>query len=137
MEALDELTLRKRRARLLNPITAPYVELEEAMFQYQPAPAIPVAAVPFVFDGVPMDSVEEIRQRAKLDADDVLSKARSTPLAPHAEVSPDLQQGRRDAQFVRDMASFHARPEADDVNRRKRSDLLTREERLDRARQRN
>ena len=32
MDALDELTLRRRRDRLLNPIMAPHVELQEQLF---------------------------------------------------------------------------------------------------------
>jgi hypothetical protein len=36
MDALDQLTLRKRRDRLLNRVTAPHVVLEEAMFVYKP-----------------------------------------------------------------------------------------------------
>ena len=42
MEALDQLTLRKRRDLLLHRITAPYVALQEAMFVYQPPPPLPV-----------------------------------------------------------------------------------------------
>ena len=149
MDALDAITLLKRRARMLNPITAPAVDRSmQALFApYRPPPAIPPPPVvpaaampaPFVFDGVPMESVEEIRQRAKTDAEDVLSKARDAPLAPPVAPPPELQQGRRDAKFVRDVASFHARQdgEADEgVNRRKRTEMLTREERLDRVRQR-
>ena len=43
MEALDELTLRKRRARLLNPQTAPEEVLFGQMFQYSPPPPMSVA----------------------------------------------------------------------------------------------
>ena len=51
MEALDDYTFRKRRARLLNPITAPYVELQGAMFgPYIPPPPIPQ---PFKFQAPP------------------------------------------------------------------------------------
>ena len=41
MDVLDEMTLRRRRDRLLNPITAPLAALESALFTYQP---IPIAA---------------------------------------------------------------------------------------------
>jgi hypothetical protein len=36
MEALDELTLRRRRERMLNPIMGELVRLEELMFVYTP-----------------------------------------------------------------------------------------------------
>ena len=45
--ALDEHTLRKRRERLFNPITAPYVELHASLFgTYIPAPPIPLPPPP-------------------------------------------------------------------------------------------
>jgi len=40
MEALDALTLRKRRDRLFNPITAPHAVLEAALFMFVPASPI-------------------------------------------------------------------------------------------------
>ena len=43
MDALDALVLRKRRDRLMNPITAPVVFLQEVMFNYAPPPPIPGA----------------------------------------------------------------------------------------------
>ena len=46
MDALDQLTLRKRRDRLLNPIVAPLAVLEEAMFVHQVPPAFVFAAQP-------------------------------------------------------------------------------------------
>ena len=56
MEALDALTLRKRRARLLNPITAPRAVLVETMFVPPQAslvtPATPVKS-PFVVPFAP------------------------------------------------------------------------------------
>jgi hypothetical protein len=36
MEALDELTLRRRRERMLNPIMGELARLEEVMFVYTP-----------------------------------------------------------------------------------------------------
>ena len=41
MEALDDLTYQKRRARLFNPVTAPYEELTQALFgPYVPPPPV-------------------------------------------------------------------------------------------------
>ena len=49
-DALDALTVRKRRDRLSNPVTAPYAMLERAMFHYVPPPPIPPPVPPpFVF----------------------------------------------------------------------------------------
>ena len=46
MDALDNLTLRRRRDRLSNPSTAPYVFLEQVMFHYAPPPPIPGVVPP-------------------------------------------------------------------------------------------
>ena len=43
MDALDALTLRKRRDRLYNPNIAPYEVLRGAMYVYTPPKAVPVA----------------------------------------------------------------------------------------------
>ena len=43
MDALDDYTLRRRRDRLHNPITAPPAVLETAMFHYAPPPPVPPA----------------------------------------------------------------------------------------------
>ena len=51
MDALDEMTLRKRRDRLYNPITATRVHLEMAMFQYTPPPPVPP---PYMFNTPPV-----------------------------------------------------------------------------------
>jgi hypothetical protein len=50
MDALDALTIRKRRDILYNRATAPYEFLREALFQYVPPPPIPP---PFVFSAPP------------------------------------------------------------------------------------
>lgn len=61
MEALDDLTYRKRRARLFNPISTPYEDLTQGLFgpyvppppfyKFQPPPAQPP---PFKFQAPPM-----------------------------------------------------------------------------------
>jgi hypothetical protein len=48
MDALDALVLRKRRDRLMNPVTAPMVFLQEVMFNYAPPPPIPSATPQYV-----------------------------------------------------------------------------------------
>ena len=124
MDALDELTLRKRRARLLNPITAPYVELEEAMFRYQPPPPIPVAAAPppFQFQQPIFNSFNRIREQAQVDAARVLASLQGASLPPPEQVAPEVQQGRRDAQFVREMASIYGRQDGPAFHTRSRDD---------------
>ena len=57
MDALDEATLRKRRDRLLNPITAPFIFLREAMFTYAPPPPIPP---PFVFGAMAHGVIDDV-----------------------------------------------------------------------------
>jgi len=66
MDTLDALVFRKRRDRLMNPVTAPMVFLQEVMFHYVPPPPIPgvvpqyvppiqpqyVAAPAFKFEGI-------------------------------------------------------------------------------------
>ena len=136
MDALDTITLLKRRARLLNKITAPAVDRSmQALFApYRPPPAIPpppvipAAAVLFPFqfqglgrldqDGQPLG----IREQAEIDAANVLASLQGAPLLPPEQVAPEVQQGRRDAQFVRELASIYGRQDGPAFHTRSRDD---------------
>ena len=60
MEALDELTLRRRRERMLNPIMGELARLEQLMFTYSP-PSTP-ASVTSV-----NSTVEELKTEERLE----------------------------------------------------------------------
>ena len=127
MKALDEATLRKRRDRLLNPIVAPLVFLQDAMFTYAPPPPIPP---PFVFGAM---------------------AHAAAPSAPPAGPPGDLIGVKRDERpepqygddtaIPDDVKQRVEGPEADEaLNRlaahKRPAELLSRQQRLDRARQR-
>ena len=131
MDALDALTLRRRRDRLLHPHTAPVASLEAAMFKYHVPPPFVFAAPgggvygsalppPFLFHGAPPPP----------------PKLAGTK---HARPDPQLDD---DAELADDERQRTAGPEHDEaLNRRaahKRpghsDERLTRQQRLDRAR---
>ena len=127
MDELDAITLLKRRARLLNKITAPAVDRSmQALFApYRPPPAIPpppvipVAAAPPPFQ---FQQPMGIREQAEVDAARVLASLQGASLPPPEQVAPEVQQGRRDAQFVREMASIYGRQDGPAFHTRSRDD---------------
>ena len=127
MDALDEATLRKRRDRLLNPITAPFIFLREAMFTYAPPPPIPP---PFVFGAMPHAVAPSVPPAGP--PDDLTGVKRDD--WPEPEYGDDTTVPDDARQRIEG-------PEADEaVNRlaahKRPAELLSRQERLDRARQR-
>ena len=82
MDALDELTLRRRRDRLLNPIMAPHVELQEQLFgPFVPPPPIPPP---------PATPVPPVGM--------VAPPALSTPVAETPDVKPSPGKSREERQ---------------------------------------
>ena len=77
MEALDEMTLRKRRDRLLNPLTSPVAHLQ--MFQYVAPPVIPT---PFQFGAIPPPPPPEMKNLDKKGSEKSVEKTCWDPNPP-------------------------------------------------------
>ena len=129
MDALDDLTLHRRRARLLNPYTVSQVFLQEQMFQYIPPPAVPPAYVfnapPQAYAGAPYVPFAPPVQSmgAKQDAFQVLPQPppsqfkASGPIPPvppptyQPQPTTDTFQGMRDYFNVRTWSQARAEEE--------------------------
>jgi hypothetical protein len=151
MDALDTYTLRKRRDRLYNPITAPAAVLEAAMFQYVPPPPVPPAyhAVhmqlqgipPAAFQGMadyfrvqqaaaPPDGQRNVRPRLDPNA----APAQPPPAQPPPNMAPPgippaAFQGLADALFVQGAGRAAARAMAEQRNYERAPAMGTRAQR--------
>jgi hypothetical protein len=148
MDDLDTFTLRKRRDRLLNPITAPAAVLEAAMFHYAPPPPVPPAyhAVHLNLQGIPPAAFQGMAdyfrvQQAARDGppDDGQRNVRPRPAnpppppppqnaAPPANVPPGIPpaafHGLANALFVQGARRQNARADANQRNVRPRPDPM-------------
>ena len=129
MDALDALTLRRRRDRLLHPHTAPAAYLQEIMFKYQvpppfvfAAPGVYGSSIPPPFHGAP--SAPPNLAGAKHDRPD-----------PHLDDDAELadEQRQRTAGPEHD-ESLNRRAAHKRLGRSNSDERLTRQQRLDRAR---
>jgi hypothetical protein len=76
MEALDELTLRRRRQRMLNPITGELARLEQLMFVHTP-PSTPSASASSHME----EPKAEERPEAQAEEEELIPQPPVEPLA--------------------------------------------------------
>ena len=149
MDALDALTVRKRRDRLLNAVTAPYATLEAALFQYAPPPPIPPPVPPpFVFQqaqqdngasyvpfvapppdvtGVKHERPDPRYHDATAEPDDKRARGEFAPDAPPPDVPAPEYMHRRAAEGVR-ASSYQGMHDYFKVRQGYRTRQATREE---------
>jgi hypothetical protein len=94
MEALDELTLRRRRERMLNPIMGELAQLEQLMFVYTPP-------------STPSTSASSYMEEEEMKPDDLTGHKRGEP--PVMQYGDDAEYQDYERQRVHDPERPHKR----------------------------